>query len=530
MPIPQRVVDRYLAEVGESRAWLKEMTAEEVDDLLASMRPRHRFTVPGFRLDQKVCFLMGAAYPESLIMSDLGLGKTVTSLELLTYFRSIGLVAGGNIFVPTNELAGGWEDEIRKWGFDLPHVLLTDDSSPAKWGRLWDNRDAVVIGTYVGVAAMASRLLPVVDKDGNPTGKKRRQPDPALLEEITEDTDAVVFDQSTALGQKDSLSFAVCDAFSRRARVRLSLAGRAFGRDAFVLWSQLYLTDRGATLGRSLGMYREAFWRRERHSFGTTWVPRKRREPQLAAKLAAGSIRYSVSECVDLPARTYVRRDFELTAEGAGYYDGLASDLLAARGNFREVKNNFLRLRQISSGFVGFVDDETDERAQLEFDPSPKLDLLMRVMEEVPEDQKVVVFHEFTYSGSRICAALAAAGYRHGWLWGGTRDWDETKRAFREDPDFRVLVANHRKGAQGLNLQAASYMVFYESPVSAIQRPECEGRIYRTGQERPTFFYDLVMRGGVDEDILEFHREGGDLLRSLVEDPGRVLRRRRGER
>lgn len=448
------------------------------------------------------------------------------SLELLTYFRRIGEVSGGNIFVPTNELAGGWEDEILKWGFDIPYVLLTDDDSEKKWARLRDNRDAFVIGTYVGVAAMASRLVPKLDKAGKPTGAKVRGVIPSLLAELAENADAVVFDQSTALGSRDSLSYQVCDAFSRRARVRYSLAGRAFGRDAFVLWSQMFLTDRGEALGTSLGMYREAFWRRERHAWGTTWVPRKRREPQLGIKLAAASVRYTIEECVELPPRTPpIIRTFDLTPEGAAYYDGIAGDLAAARGNFREVKNNFLRMRQISSGFVGFIDDETEERAQLEFDPNPKLDLMLRILEEVPEDRKVVIFHEFTYSGSRICQALAGAGYQHGWLWGGTTDWDGIKRAFRDDPDYRVLVANHRKGAQGLNLQSASYMLFYESPVSAIQRPECERRIYRTGQRWPTFYYDLVMRGGVDEDILEFHHEGADLMRSLVEDPERVARR-----
>jgi len=528
MPIPQHVVDRYIRDVGEPLTEYKDLLPLEVEECLATMNPRHRFTVPGFRLDQKICFLLGAAYPGIMLMTDMGLGKTAVSLELLTYFYENDYVRRAFILVPTNELGEGWEDEIKKWGFPLPHVRLSYSSSADKWKQFHDFEDGLIIGTYVGVGAMVSTLQQKKDQAGNLEDGKKRVVNKALLRQLTDNVDATVFDQSTALGSKTSLSFQVCDALSRKAQIRYALAGRAFGRDAFVLWSQMLLVDRGAALGTSIGMYREAFWRREKHRFGTTWVPRKRKEPDLAKKLARSSIRYAAEECVDLPSRTDTIKYFSLSEDAWGFYSNISDDLLAAAGNFREVKSSFLRLRQISSGFVGFVNDDTGEKAQLEFSTNPKLDLLLSILDEIPEDRKVIIFHEFTFSGSLICQALNKTKRRFGWLWGGTKNWTEIKDAFNNEPDYRILVANHKKGGQGLNLQAASYCIFYESPVSAIQRPECERRIYRVGQKQRTFFYDLVMRNGVDEDILQFHQDGKDLMKSLVEDPARYLRKNKG--
>lgn len=475
------------------------------------------------RDDQKICFLLGLAYPETVFMTDLGLGKTGLSLELLTYFYGIGYVRRAFVFAPTNEVAEGWVDEIQKWGFTIPYVCLSDSSSKDKWAQLAGFGNGLIIGTYIGIAAMVAKLAKIEGSD-----KRKRVIDDRLLLRILRDVDAVVYDQSTKLGRTDSLSFQVCKEFSLDAQIRYGLAGRAFGRDPFVLFSQFFLVDRGAALGRSAGMFREVFWRRQQTSWGTKWLLRKRREKVLGEFIAASSIRYSVDECLQLPPKVYVRKECDFPDENWQYYDQVREELIASRGNYREIKNSFLRMRQISSGFAGFRDDETGERAQIEFVHNPKLDLMMELVDEVPYDRKMVVFYEFTWSGARICRELTKLGLPFGWLWAGTDNWTEIKRAFNEDPDFRIIVANWKKGSMGLNLQAASYEFFYESPVSAIERYESEGRIYRNGQKHKSMIYDVMTRDSADQRILEFHQEGKDLFRSLVEDPAKYFSGRKG--
>lgn len=526
MPIPRVAIERYLTREVDSKTWFKDLLPLEVEEDLSHIKPPHKFTAP-MRLDQKICFLLGAAYPEILLQCDLGLGKTATSLELLSYFYNNGFIRRGVVFCPTNEVAEGWEDEIKKWGFKIPFIRLNQILSTKKWEALSKFENGIIIGTYIGLAAMVAKLQPIM-KDGKPTKKRKRQISNRHLIKLLDGVDAVVYDQSTKVGNQKSLTYEVCEMFSKEAQIKYGLAGRAFGRDPFILFAQLFLLDDGKALGRSAGMFREAFWRRVVNPWGVEWTIRKRRKKDLARFIAASSIQYSADECVQLPTKIPpIIKRCTFPDENWAYYDQFQEELLKSKGNYREIKNNFLRMRQISSGFLGFVDDDTGERAQIEFELNPKLDLLMELLEEVPEDRKIIIFHEFTWSGSRICQELAKAKYKFGWLWGGTTDWTGIKNSLINDPEFRVLIANWKKGAMGLNLQFCSYTFFYESPVSPIERSECEGRTRRTGQTQKCFVYDLITRDSADEDILQFHKDGNDLYKSLVVNPSQIIKKRR---
>lgn len=520
MPILQSAVDDYLRRKIESRTWFKDLTPLEVEHDLSFLDPPHTFRIP-MRIDQKICFLLGVAYPSTLFMTDLGLGKTGVSLELLTYFYYSDYIRRAFVFAPTDELVEGWEDEIKKWKFTIPYLRLVG-SSKQKWEALDTFGDGVIIGTYAGISAMVSKMVPR-KKNGVETGHMKRQPTRQLYDQILHRVDAVIFDQSTAAASRGSLTFKVCNHFSQQAQIRYALAGRTFNRDPTPLWSQFMLVDRGRAFGDTIGLFREAFFRREQRKWGTKWVIRKRRQKDLARFTAASSIRYAASECVELPLRTRIIKDCEFPKESWSYYVKERDALIASRGNWREVNNAFLRMRQITSGFVGFIDDSTDERAQIEFHENPKLKLTLDLIDEIPDDCKTIIFHEFNWSGRRLCEELKKRGIQHGWLWGGTKDWTDIKTRFNEDPEFKFLVMNWKKGSMGLNMQAANYTIFYESPVSALNRAECEGRTHRVGQEKRCFVYDPVMRDSVDETILDYHTEGDKLFKELIENPQKVL-------
>ena len=519
MPIAKAAVEKYLNRQLPSLAWIKDLKPLEVEEELSYIKPKPKFHCP-LRVDQKILFLLGLAYPEIAILADLGTGKTSVSLELLSYFYENGFMRRGFVFTPTDEVAEGWQDEIQKWGFDIPNIRLVG-SSQDKWEQVQAFGNGIIIGTYIGIAAMVSKI---VRAEGENRG--HRQVVARMILGLTKNVDAIVWDQSTKLGSTKSLSWEVCQQFAFDAQLRYALAGRAFGRDPFVLFSQFFLVDQGKALGRSAGMFREAFWRRVQSPWGVKWTIRKRREPILAEMIAASSIRYSIDECVQLPPKVPIRKYCEFPEENWQFYDQVVEELIASKGNYREIQNSFLRMRQISSGFVGFKDDDTGEKAQIEFEYNPKLELLMSLIDEVPEDHKMVVFYEYTFTGARICQELAKAKYRFGWLWAGTKDWTKIKEQFNNDPDFRILVVNWRKGGQGLNLQSASYCFFVESPVSGLERSECEGRIYRPGQRHKSMIYDLIVKDSVDEKILDFHSESDGLFRSLVENPSKVLGRK----
>lgn len=509
-------IEEFLGQTRTTFEWIKTLNADALEAELRTLNPPPDLP-DEVSVHQLACFLLGVAYPQFAFLLDMGMGKTLLMLILIRYWMKVGKVRKALVLVPTNTVVNGWEEQIEQWAPDLPYQLLQGPSS-SKWDAWEALSEGLGVITYQGLALMVSEKEKVKGKT-----RKRFQTVPKLLRRMAASVDALILDESTAVKRKGSLWFRAANAVAKHAQIRYALAGRAFGRDPEDLWAQFYLVDRGASLGDSLTLFRDVFYKKTR-GYWTMFEYKfdKAREPLLAQCIANRSIEYHMEEG-DLPPLVESIIKVRFPEETEAYYQRVVQEVIAAKGNYMLMKNAFLRMRQISSGFLGFRDDETGDKAEVEFDHNPKLDALLEKIEEMPRGRKMVVFYEFTWSGRRICEALKKAKIGHEWLWSGTEDQKRAQRRFKEDPRCTHLVLNHRLGAYGLNLQSANYHAFYESPVSPIDREQAERRTRRTGQSRTVFQYDLVMRDTVDQRILDFHAEGDDLFNALVRDPSSIL-------
>jgi SNF2 family DNA or RNA helicase len=237
------------------------------------------------------------------------------------------------------------------------------------------------------------------------------------------------------------------------------------------------------------------------------------------------SIAYEEKECLDVPKFTSILEEVSFPEEAAAYYQRAIKTIIESKGNARAVSNIFLRMRQLSSGFMGFMDDDTGEKAQVEFEENPKLDRLLELLEELPVDRKAVVFYDFTWSGRLIAARAKEMGLNPIWVWAGTKDYRTDIHNFETKPQCRLAVVQNKVGAYSLDeLKVANYCFFYESPVSVIDREQAEKRLRRQGQTRRVFQFDLVVRGSMDARILYYHQEGEDMMKALLRDPQSVLK------
>ncbi len=241
----------------------------------------------------------------------------------------------------------------------------------------------------------------------------------------------------------------------------------------------------------------------------------KKKDGVLHNFIANSSISYPADEG-SLPKCVEIIKEVKLPGDAGAYYQRMRDQLQMARGNFNEMNNAFVRMRQISSGFMGYEDDETGEKAKFEFPDNPKLDLLLSSINEIDPDEKIIVFFDFNYSGERILKELTKQKISALLMYGKTKDVALVRDQFLKDKKKRVLLLQNKLGI-GINVQVSRYNFFFESPVSAIDRKQCVGRFVRQHSLFKTVFqYDLVMKDTVDYDVLKFHREGGDLFESIV--------------
>lgn len=416
-----------------------------------------------------------------------------------------------------------WEKQAREFDIKLPITAL-EGSSIEKWHTLNKFDHGIVLTTYPGTLRMC--CVKGEKKKGNRKVSGLLL-DHSLVDELCEDSGVLIFDESTKLGYSTSLLHKMGKRMVHNIDCRYALAGRPFGRDPTLLYNQQLLIDGGETFGLK-GMFQAAFfsrdknqWAKSRYSY--TFKFAKRTMPYLTKMMQHRSISYDVSECIDLPKIKYIRETVRFGKDMQAMYTEATKSLAHSQGDFKEVKNTFLRMRQITSGFLGFKNDEDGTRAQIAFETNPKLEKLLDLIEELPSDRKALIPYEYTWSAQQMVNELKKRKIDHVWLWSGTKDSRKTLSRFQNNPDCRFCILQNKVGAYSLDgLQIANYMFVYESPISVIDREQLERRIQRKGQKRTVFIYDLIVPKSVDERILEFHQEGKDLMAEAKKNP-RIL-------
>jgi hypothetical protein len=528
--IPKSAVKEYVNRGVDSHVWMKALTKEQLWAEVNSLKPRPRL-YKDLGIHQLVCFLLGVAYPQFAFWLDMGTGKTLITLSLLQYWWDCGKLRRAVIFVTSDKAFPTWEKQIKRFGIDIPYITLSG-SSEEKWNAMNEFGDGLILVPYPGAVWQVTEKV-------TKTRKRKKKNELALsddlLVEFSRDVDVMVMDESTRASGHQSLTFELMEELAQTAGIRYALAGRPFGRDPTLLWAQHYLVDGGETLGTTLGMFREAFMKgvenrfvpKHRRKYIKKWSFDKRKKAQLARVIQHRSITYGAEECIDLPPVIPIIEEVRFSQEAEAYYEQAIETIVKSKGNMRAIENVFLRLRQLSSGFLGFKDDETGERAQIEFDENPKFDRTMELLDSMPFDRKGVVFYEYTHSGRKIYEEAKAMGLNPIWLWSGTENYARDMRNFEENDRYRLAVLNNKVGAFSLDgLQVANYAYFYESPVSPIDREQAERRLRRQGQLLKVFQYDIIVRGSADQKILDFHAEGESLMKALLRDPSILLKKK----
>ena len=79
---------------------------------------------------------------------------------------------------------------------------------------------------------------------------------------------------------------------------------------------------------------------------------------------------------------------------------------------------------------------------------------------------------------------------------------EEILKAFREEESKTVLICQVIAGGVGLNVQAASVIIFCEPQLKPSMEEQAIGRAYRMGQSRKVLVHRLLIADSVDERIL----------------------------
>lgn len=514
--ISPRAVKEFLGRPRKDYSRYKRFSDEKLERLVRKLTVKPPIWKK-LRKHQKVAFLLGARLRRFLFLLDTGMGKTLLCIAVMRYLRKIGVVKHVLVLVPNRTNVYEWGDEIEKHCPNASYTLLKG-SSAEKWALLRGTKSSFYICTYAGFGRMVCSLK------RNKKGKNKLKPDRKSIAEVKEKFQGLILDESTFAKNKHALPFRICRAISKSAEAVFALTGTPFGRDPTDLWAQFFVVDHGETLGTTLGIFRAGFFTEKKNYWGGfDYKFKKEMEETLHDFLKNRSISYEVDEG-DLPAVSFIPVEVRFPIDTIDYYTRAKQTLIRAHGNFQEMKSAFIRMRQIASGFVGYKDDETGTRAEFAFEENPKVEKTVQLIEQMPAGRKMLVFHEYVFTGSRLAKELRDRGIGFARLGKGGGEPGAEKKRFKHDKNCRVLIINNKAGAFGLNLQVANYIVLLERPLSYIFYKQALRRAIRQYSAfKRVFVYDLRMKNSVDLRIVQFHKQGGDLLKAIIRNPRKAL-------
>jgi superfamily II DNA or RNA helicase len=475
----------------------------------------YRAIVSVEEVGEEECRCISVAAPDGLFVANdfVVTHNTWISLNLFAYRKMLEQSQRKLVLVPFGANLDAWYKQVK-----LHTPKLSVEIGVDRKTNIEDVNADIVVLTYSGFLGLVSEGKPVEDEDGNDTGQtKGWQCDEKKLRAFQRHFDCVTFDEmGMLLGNHDTLLTRTVRKLVKNIPVRYGLTGTPFGKEPMRAWSQFDILDDGETFGETLGMFREVFYNSKPGYFGgTEYSFRRDRIDEFNRTLRHGSIRYAEDEVHDLPATVYNEVEVKWPEETWAYYERVVEDLKAARGNFRAVDNAFIRMRQLTAGFLSFTDGQGGKH-EVVFKTNPKMDALMAWAKAIPYDRKGIIFVDLVKTGDLVSQRLTKEKLKHSRLYSGTKDKAEQIDRFEKDPDIRFLVSS-KSGGIGLNLQFSNYIGFYESPTPPDIRKQMEARQRRTGQIRTPFVTDFIMRASVDRKILNSIATGQDLFKSLVE-------------
>jgi len=512
MAIKKSAVENFLHRKRDSFLWMKKLTHEDMCDEFKHYKVKPYFKTENW-LHQSVCFHIGMCNPEFLFLLDMGTGKTKILLDIMTQLQRENKMSRALVTVNGQLTIDSWGTAVDIHS-DLEPILINSSTIEEKWEKLMSpTGDLAVIDYFSLHLGLAKKI--------KQNGKSIYIRDDAKIKQLKKLYNFFAGDELHEVKNSNTLTYSILRSLTKDMDYRYASTGTPMGRNPEDVFGQFFLIDRGETFGDTLGMLREAFFRKTTNGFGIKYEFDKQKEYIFNQFMQHRSIRYEDRECGDIPPCKVIPLELDFAREQREHYLRAVEGLINAGGKMSETDGNYHKMRQAVAGFLHW-DDEYGEHT-VRFENNPKLEMLKILLED-SGNEKFIISHEYTESGKMITDMLTEMKIGYEWVFGGTKDKVAAKNSFLRDRNKRVFVMNSEVGGTGTDgLQGvARYLVFYESPTSPITRKQVLKRVSRSGQKKRTFIYDLIMKGSIDKRVLEFIAEGNDLHSALVDGKGKA--------
>ena len=315
----------------------------------------------------------------------------------------------------------------------------------------------------------------------------------------------VAVDESTTIKTPTAKRTKAILALGKLAKYRRILTGSPVTKSPLDLYTQCAFLNEELLGFGSYYSFRNRYAVMRNANFGgrrVQLIAGYQRLDELAKILKPFSDRVLKEDCLDLPEKTYIEREVELTSEQLQTYSTMKAAALASlkgkRATAPHVLTQLMRLHQITCGHLKNDDDTITELK------SNRVSSLLDLLEEV--EGKVIIWANYVYDIKHIVAAIAKKYGEDSIVQYYGAIPSEMRQIYIEtfqDPESkaRFFVGNPQTGGYGITLTAANTVVYYSNGYDLEKRLQSEDRAHRIGQKKAVTYVDLITPKTVDEKI-----------------------------
>lgn len=511
--ISKSALQNYLSRPLDNHDWIKEVPKSELEkefDILFKIRPyKHQYAMS----------LLSTSYKGFCYFADMGTGKTKAVLSTIEWHKKHKNIEHILVIVPNEINIAEWISQI-KIHSNLKAIEL--HGSVKERLQAFNEHADIYIINYPGLQTLMSTFA---NKPFNPAKdtvqRRQRVFNEEMAYEFCKKFQMVVFDEIHKAKSDNSLVSKLCEFISSNVSYRIGMTGTPFGKEPDVLYNIFWLIDRGETFGQNKKLFLTSYFTAKVDYFGNLKYNLKPgMQDLLYSHCKHRSIRYTREECeIELPERTYIPIYLKLPPDIRAYYKSLLK-FKETETRFEDLdkktqQNVYAKQRELCSGFVYLTEEEDESiRKVLKFSPTQKEEAVLSILESSPDDSKVVIFYFFEETCNILQKLLTKEKISFTVMKG--KDASKNYTDFKNGK-YKVFLLNVAS-ATGLNLQVANYIIHYEPTDKVIDHMQNSERVYRPGQTKKVFEYQLITLDTVENDkILKSLTLGKNLFKNIID-------------
>lgn len=420
----------------------------------------------------------------ALLADEMGLGKTIQAIEASRGLNRVLIIA-------PKTLHRNWELEISKWNPGIP-VERIKGGKNQKLKAIAEFERGYLIINYELCRAITGRNNPYLDS------AIKRKFDGAIVDEA-----------HNIKNRKSQQSVGIRKLCSKIPHVYL-LTGTPIVNRTDDLWALLNLIDRKAFSSfwgfcRKYAKVNITYW---------GWVvdPKPRNPARLRRDLTPYVLRRSKEEVMsELPTTTNKTIRLEMTPEQSKLYQKCKKEISVELANNKRITilgilPRIVRLKQVAS-CPSILSPGMK---------SNKEECLLDIIEEVAEDDKILIFSSYNKTLDYLSKFLGENDVQH-FVMNGETPMKERYKLIKNfgGQKIKVFLMNTSLGV-GLNLTAASVVVFMDKPWSPAIIEQAISRVHRKGQTKPVTVINLIMEGTIEEWIENLIYKKENILEEII--------------